>query len=262
MSVDTLWQLDEALRRTPQWSAFYIPHLSGYDSESDNGDSSTLIKSQGRRKRGAPKRPPKKMLAITDGRADESDGSMPSLQSVSDSSGDSDDDILDSDDFDDDDDSDEYETESGYDTDEEEQYRAMLREAMDAAMAIPEFFDAKTEVPEFEAMAEERKGNPFLKLLGSLRGRVTSFHGRSFTYSVFGMKDACSPLARSLVLRRARNLARALSHPNPPQSRSQLQRSKLICLVFRTMNCLLLSPLKFPGRNFCQRRHVLLVRVC
>lgn len=45
---------------------------------------------------------------------------------------------------------------------------------MDTAMAIPEFFDAKTEVPEFEAIAEERKGNPFLKLLGSLRGRMFS----------------------------------------------------------------------------------------
>ncbi|OAX37405.1 hypothetical protein K503DRAFT_850462 [Rhizopogon vinicolor AM-OR11-026] len=177
MSIDTLWQLDEALRRTPQWSAFYVPHLSGYDSESDNENSSSLIKSKGgQRRRGPPKRPPKKMLAITDGRVDdESDGSMPELQSVSDSSDESDDDIQDSDNFGDyDDDSDEYETESGYDTDEEEQYRTMLREAMDTAMAIPEFFDAKTEVPEFEAMAEERKGNPFLKLLGSLRGRMFS----------------------------------------------------------------------------------------
>ncbi|KAG0698134.1 hypothetical protein DFH29DRAFT_991187 [Suillus ampliporus] len=178
MSIDTLWQLDEALRRTPQWSAFYVPHLAGHDSDSD-GDSLGLmpVKNKGGRKGGAPKRPSKKMLAITDGHADdESDGSMPELQSVSDSSDESDDDMLDSDQNfgDEDDDSDEYETESEYDSDEEEQYRNMLREAMDTAMAIPEFFDAKTEVPEFEAMAEERKGNPFLKLLGSLRGRMFS----------------------------------------------------------------------------------------
>ncbi|KAG1731502.1 uncharacterized protein EDB91DRAFT_1058741 [Suillus paluster] len=176
MSIDTLWQLDEALRRTPQWSAFYVPHLAGHDSDSE-GDSLGMIpvKSKGGKK--GPKRPSKKMLAITDGREDDdSDGSMPELQSVSDSSDESDDDMLDSDQNfgDEDDDSDEYETESEYDSDEDEQYRNMLREAMDTAMAIPEFFDAKTEVPEFEAMAEERKGNPFLKLLGSLRGRMFS----------------------------------------------------------------------------------------
>jgi hypothetical protein len=37
-------------------------------------------------------------------------------------------------------------------------------------MSIPEFSDAKTPIPEFDALAEERKDNPFLKLLGSLRG--------------------------------------------------------------------------------------------
>jgi len=186
MSIDTLWQLDEALHRTPQWSAIYVPYLAGYDSESDNEGSSSLVKSKGGKRRSPPKRPPKKMLAITDGRVDdESDDSMPSLQSLSDSD-ESEDDMLDLDNFDDDDDSDD-ETESGYDTDEEEQYRTMLREAMDTAMAIPEFFDAKTEIPEFEAMAEERKGNPFLKLLGSLRGWVISSCGQSFTYSVSGL---------------------------------------------------------------------------
>ncbi|KAG1809301.1 uncharacterized protein BJ212DRAFT_1448757 [Suillus subaureus] len=179
MSIDTLWQLDEALRRTPQWSAFYVPHLAGHDSDSDDGGNLGLIpvKSKGGKKGGGHKRPSKKMLAITDGRGDdESDGSMPELQSVSDSSDESDDDMIDSDQNfgDDDDDSDEYGTESEYDSDEDEQYRNMLREAMDTAMAIPEFFDAKTEVPEFEAIAEERKGNPFLKLLGSLRGRMFS----------------------------------------------------------------------------------------
>ncbi|KAG2153717.1 uncharacterized protein EDB93DRAFT_1081918 [Suillus bovinus] len=179
MSIDTLWQLDEALRRTPQWSAFYVPHFAGQDSDSDDGGNLSLIpvKSKGGKKGGGHKRPSKKLLAITDGRGDdESDGSMPDLQSVSDTSDDSDDDMVDSDQNfgDEDDDSDEYETESEYDSDEDEQYRNMLREAMDTAMAIPEFFDAKTEVPEFEAIAEEKKGNPFLKLLGSLRGRMFS----------------------------------------------------------------------------------------
>jgi hypothetical protein len=258
MSIDTLWQLDEALHRTPQWSALYVPHLAGYDSDSDNGDSSSLVKSKGRRRRGPLKRPPKKMLAITDGRTDyDSDGSMPSLQSVSDSD-ESEEDILDSDNIGyEDDDSDEYETESGYDTDEEELYRTMLREAMDTAMAIPEFFDAKTEVPEFEAMAEERKGNPFLKLLGSLRGWLAPMV-YAFAYSV--TQDACSPLARGLVQRQARNLARAFSHPNPHQNRSQ--HSKSICLAFRMTSYLPFSPFQLLGRNSCPRWHMLLVRVC
>jgi len=192
MPIDTLWQLDDALRRTPQWSALYVPLLPGYDSgsEDEDEDSFSLVKSKGRKRRGPPKRPPKKLLAITDGRVDdENDDSMPELQSVSDSSDESDDVIRDSDGMvDDDDNSDESETESGYNTDEEEQYRTMLREAMDTAMAIPEFFDAKTEVPEFDAMAEERKNNPFLKLLGSLRGCVATPTVYALTYSVCGYR--------------------------------------------------------------------------
>ncbi|KIJ67776.1 hypothetical protein HYDPIDRAFT_107270 [Hydnomerulius pinastri MD-312] len=177
LPLDTLWQLDEALRRTPQWSAFYMPNLRTYESGSDDeGVSKSLVKSKGSKRNGT-KKPNKKLLAITDGRADdESDGSMPDLQSVSDSSDESDLDAFESEaggDDSEEDDSD-WEDDSEYDSEEEELYRTMLREAMDTAMAIPEFFDPKTEVPEFEAFAEERKGNPFLKLLGSLRGRMFS----------------------------------------------------------------------------------------
>jgi len=42
-------------------------------------------------------------------------------------------------------------------------------------MENPDFFDPKADPKDFQAfreLAEERKGNPFLKLLGSLRGRV------------------------------------------------------------------------------------------
>ncbi|KAH7924249.1 hypothetical protein BV22DRAFT_1035310 [Leucogyrophana mollusca] len=181
MSIDTLWQLDEALRRTPQWSAFYMPNMGGLDSDSDADHPPDLLPIKSKRGKSGPAKSARKLLAITDGRADDdSDGSMPGLQSVSDSSDESDhlydsDDPGDgqsaySDDYDDDD--------SEYDSEEEEQYRDLLREAMDTAMAIPEFFDPKTEIPEFEAMAEERKGNPFLKLLGSLRGRMFSSNSK------------------------------------------------------------------------------------
>lgn len=151
-----------------------MPSLRMYDSDSDDeGPPGALVKSKGSKKNGV-KKSQKNLLAITDGRADdESDGSMPELQSVSDSSDESDEDLFDSEAGDsnsEDEDNSDHDDESEYDSDEEEQYRTMLREAMDAAMAIPEFFDPKTNVSEFETIAEERKGNPFLKLLGSLRG--------------------------------------------------------------------------------------------
>ncbi|KAF9227359.1 hypothetical protein BS17DRAFT_775364 [Gyrodon lividus] len=178
LPVDSLWQLDEALRRTPQWSSFYMPNLRTYESDSDNeGMSNSLVKSTGPKKNGV-KKPQRKLLAITDGRAgdDESNGSMPDLQSVSDSSDDTDEDLFVSgnDAEDSEDDHSDYDDESDYDSEDEELYRTMLREAMDTAMAIPEFFDPKTAVPEFDALTEDRKGNPFLKLLGSLRGRMFS----------------------------------------------------------------------------------------
>lgn len=65
-------------------------------------------------------------------------------------------------------DNDEYDdAESEYDTEEEFELRGMLREAMDAFHEMPE------DRPGYQGMgtyAEERKKNPFLKLLGSLRG--------------------------------------------------------------------------------------------
>ena len=104
-------------------------------------------------------------LTITNG--DDSDGSMPSLQTVSDSS--EGEDEFD-DDGDGDDESDGGDSEGDYDTDEEDELRDWLREAMDTAVASSDFYNMKGPAPDFDALAEERKGNPFLKLLGSLRG--------------------------------------------------------------------------------------------
>jgi hypothetical protein len=108
-----------------------------------------------------------KRLAITND-ADEGSGSMPELQSVSNSS---DDDLEnDSDDDDDDDDDDEGDSDgSDYDEEAEDEIREMLREAMDAAHEA-DWFESNVS-PELDPFAQEdRKGNPFLKLLGSLRG--------------------------------------------------------------------------------------------
>ncbi|KAG9316615.1 hypothetical protein JVU11DRAFT_2669 [Chiua virens] len=156
LSINSLWQLDGALSRTPQWSSFYMPDLCAYDSDSD-GEQPLMprLKSTGHR-RSSGRKKPKKFLAIKDVEDDDNDSSMPELQSVSDSSGESDEDIFVSD-------TDkkvesEYDDESDYDSEEEELYRTIT----------------KATVPEFDALAEERKGNPFLKLLGSLRGRMFS----------------------------------------------------------------------------------------
>ncbi|KAL4073921.1 hypothetical protein J3A83DRAFT_4506711 [Scleroderma citrinum] len=174
VSIDALWQLEGAHHRTPQWSALYVPNfpIFGYGSE-DEDTTKSLVKITGPRKNGL-KKPQKKLLAITDGRgaSDDSD-SMPDLQSMSGTSDESETDYNDTDDdeYGEEDDEDD---ETEYDSEEEEVYRNLLREAMDTAMTIPEFFDPKANIPEFQAMVEERKENPFLKLLSSLRGRMFS----------------------------------------------------------------------------------------
>ena len=61
-------------------------------------------------------------------------------------------------------------SDSDYDTDDEDQLREMFREAMDTAAATPDFFDPRAAASEFDAMAADRKGNPFIKMLGNLRG--------------------------------------------------------------------------------------------
>ncbi|TFK54510.1 hypothetical protein OE88DRAFT_1676255 [Heliocybe sulcata] len=165
--IDELWDLAEEKERTPQWHAFYMPSL-GKDGEGPGA----LTRPGGGR--GG-----KKRLAIT-AAGYESDNSMPSLQSVSDSEDeesdneyeDEDEDEEDEEEYDDDDD---YETESeddGYDTDEEEQARELLREAMDYALRDPDFLNAKSS--EELKLDDDLKGNAFLKLLGSLRGRLFS----------------------------------------------------------------------------------------
>jgi hypothetical protein len=100
------------------------------------------------------------------GIAVDSDGSMPELQSVSNSSSeDESDDENESDDDDDDEDDD-----SGYDTEQEDEMRDMLRAAMDAASETDFFQSAKAPIA-IDPFLEERKNNPFLKMLGSLRGK-------------------------------------------------------------------------------------------
>lgn len=93
---------------------------------------------------------------------------MPGLQSVSNSDDDDDDDDSESDY---ESDEGEYESEdAGYDTDDEDEIRELWKEAMQAARDA-DYLDAGEHPPEVNPFTEDdRKGNPFLKLLGSLRG--------------------------------------------------------------------------------------------
>lgn len=158
--IDSLWELTDALDLSPQWHSYYIPDLKqSLDYDSDNSLGPALF-SQGKKKGS-------KFLAITNGPGNDSDDSMPELQSVSNSS-----DEVDSDDDDSEDDNkDEDSDDSGYDTEQEDEIRDMLREAMDTAHEADWLHSANvaSEIDPFSQ--EDRKGNPFLRLLGSLRGK-------------------------------------------------------------------------------------------
>ncbi|KAG7098800.1 hypothetical protein E1B28_000705 [Marasmius oreades] len=147
--IDTLWNLTQAIKPTPRWHPF--PIFAGADSDIDDDAPASNINKRGK----------KGMLAITN--SVESDDSMPPLHSVSDTE-ESEDDFGDSDDSDSDDGLDD--DESGYDTDQEDELRELYKEAMDAVHAVD------WNNPEDQADTDYREGNPFLKLLGSLRGRM------------------------------------------------------------------------------------------
>ncbi|KAJ7647049.1 hypothetical protein FB45DRAFT_892185 [Roridomyces roridus] len=145
VDIDSLWQVQDALSRTPQWHALYIPSKAlGLDG--DGADAKTGKK--------------KKPLQITQ-YGEDSDDSMPDLQSVSNSSDEDSDDEEDSDEDDDGDDDD-----SEYDEEFEDGIREMVREAMDTAYE-DDLLDASQPLD-----PEIGKGNTFLKVLGSLRGRM------------------------------------------------------------------------------------------
>ena len=113
-------------------------------------------------------------LAIGDGPG--SADSMPDLQSVSNSDDDDDDD--EDEDEDDDEDNNDYgdknrdvDDPDSYDAEIEDEIREMVEDAKFIARE-GDFFDAGDNIPpEIDPfLQEDRKGNPFIKLLGSLRG--------------------------------------------------------------------------------------------
>jgi hypothetical protein len=141
--------------------------MPGLRKDFDDEDGPPALAPVSSRRKGS------RRLAITNGDGPGSADSMPGLQSVSNTDDDDDDD--DDDDGDDDcedenRDADDY-PDSGYDTEEEDEIREMVKEAIFIARE-GDFFDAGDNIPpEIDPfLQEDRKGNPFLKLLGSLRG--------------------------------------------------------------------------------------------
>lgn len=192
--LDDLWGLTGCFERKPRWAP-YRPKLDFSDSEDDNDAVPGLAPV---RRRGGNKKDP---LQITTG-DDESDASMPSLRSISDSSADTseaEEEAEEESEYEDEDEDDEYE----YDSDDEENFKDMLRDAMNTATGIPGIFDPKVPKDELEALPEDKKDNPFLKLLGSLRG--------AYLIDIINMFDSYTLQAACfLATRSLRRLARTL----------------------------------------------------
>jgi hypothetical protein len=132
--------------------------MNAADSDSDSDNLPALTPFSKRKK---------KPFTITNGLATDSDGSMPGLQSVSNSSDESE--SVDDSDFDGDEDEDSDDSE--YDEEQEDEMRDWLREAMDTAHEADWLHSANVPAEIDPFLQDDRKGNPFLRLLGSLRGR-------------------------------------------------------------------------------------------
>ena len=154
LDIDTLWDINARFKeQTPQFHGYYIP---GADEEPEKVPGAFPSR---------PSRPVHPGVRADD----DSDDDMPDLQSVSHSSTD--------DDRDSDSEwgsEDDHWDEDDWDTEDEEGVNEYIREMMDVGLEHPDFLDPRTPIPEFDKYADERKDNPFLKLLGSLRGNQHS----------------------------------------------------------------------------------------
>lgn len=101
---------------------------------------------------------------------DDGYGSMPELLSASESEGTDEEMDEDTSDTDENEEADgEGDDESAYNTEDEEELRTFLKNGIDLMTSQPELFDGPGEVIT-DKYAEERKSNPFLKMLKSLKG--------------------------------------------------------------------------------------------
>ncbi|KAF8650432.1 hypothetical protein AX16_005235 [Volvariella volvacea WC 439] len=168
--LDSLWHLAGVTDGNSVWHGFYDSTLAPQKEDwkprrprrqADSGSQAIIL----RKGKG--------------GSSDESD-SMPDLLTASDSSV-TDSDSQNSESGEDDShpyggDSDGNWSDSDYDSDQEEEMRALAKEAFDFAYSSGWYEDVKkpSENEAEKRTKEDMEGNPFLKLLGSLRGRIFS----------------------------------------------------------------------------------------
>jgi hypothetical protein len=156
--------------------------MPGLRKDFDDEEGPSAFAPVSRRKKGS-------RLAITTGDGFDSADSMPDLQSVSNTE-DEDEDDDDDDDDDDGDHGDENhdvdDADSSYDAEYEDEIREMVGEAKFYAREGAFFDNGKNIPPEIDPfLQEDRKDNPFLKLLGSLRGSSLSKFGILNSRKVF-----------------------------------------------------------------------------
>lgn len=177
-NIDSLWSLTDVLEASPQWYNF---RTLNFGHSPDPVSNLRVFKSTNQQ------------LVIKSHAANDTYDSMPELRSGSNSS--------DQDDRDDgnDDDNDTLGhnvpvTESEYDMDQEDEFREMLKEVTDIVNEA-DWLGAEGDVEAFTR--DDRKSNPFLKLLGSLRGRMFSANPRLKT--VTRIEPLHSRLARPIA---------------------------------------------------------------
>ncbi|KAH8119258.1 hypothetical protein DFH11DRAFT_1686181 [Phellopilus nigrolimitatus] len=159
-NIDALWQLVDVRRRIPQFSVVTLPK-GAFD---EKGGNKVLVRGGGKQEQ----------LKITANGEEESGDSMPGLLDVSNS----DEEERDEDSTseyssyvsEDDDSSANDDDDEAYDTEEEEELRKMHRDAMNVVNEMPDILNNENG----DKYAKERKKNPFLKLLGNLKGRMFS----------------------------------------------------------------------------------------
>lgn len=166
MELDSLWQLTKARKRTPHWNPIFVSKsdLQG-DSDSEyevpKGLKSAVTAARSQRN---------KPLTLTRGEDDFSD--LPGLESASDSSDEESSTESSNDDNGSNAESVSYvESEEEYDSDLEDDFRQWARDALELNIQAPEIFNGHFQS---EAdLADEKTKNPFMKLLGALRGIAT-----------------------------------------------------------------------------------------
>lgn len=164
MDLDTLWQLAKARKRSPHWNPIYVDRSALRTPSNSDYAVSRILKTPATGSKVQPK--------LLDSTADEDMyHDLPGLESASDSSEAYSDTDSSASEVEDEDavEEDGEDSEEEYDTDAEEELRQLERAAIDLTISSPDILNEILQ-DKGDQYADERKKNPFLELMGSLRG--------------------------------------------------------------------------------------------